>query len=312
MTLDEIRQRYSAPEVWAYFGVAGFIAFVYYSSQFKASNVLVYEARKVARDLQKHQRKQVSDSKCRYGVTSANRRSSSSLVADEWIRLEGDETLSGSGHHSNHKGESENGLNRSESGFGSQTGSNDAVLPVGNDSTEGNDERKHFLKGKNQVHVSRYGLPNFSTLNDMGHRRVLKVYNWCCKHLCCCFKDFPSFSRLTYDFQSFFGVFRTEPSDDGAILLTDERVTELIHNPPEKYKPYAKLHPLGLAGLAGVIGAQNTLFAKTVGESIKTSMEGDNQMEEPVLYAFVAALFSSIIIQQHFLARCKFFDTCTP
>eukprot|EP01138_Halocafeteria_seosinensis_P011031 gb/GECG01011266.1/.p1 GENE.gb/GECG01011266.1/~~gb/GECG01011266.1/.p1 ORF type:complete len:842 (+),score=103.15 gb/GECG01011266.1/:1-2526(+) len=315
LTLGEVRARYAAPEVWAYFAGAGAISFIYYSLQFKASNILVYEAKKRMCVSRKKQAKKAK----KKGMAQRGSFGAKSLTYAEWEHMD---------HPYSHPtGEGLNGIDNGNSyadtpltsmSNGDRCGSdlelqpvtngykskNDAVLE-GQESESENSQGSgpHLLKGKIQVHVARDGVPDFSALNDMGHRRAFAVYNNVRKYLCCCLRNVPSFSRMAYDVQSFVGLFRTEASDEEEITLTDERVTSLIHSPPEKYRSYSKLHPLSLAGLAGVIGAQNTLFAKTVGEMLKSSIDGDNQMGQPVLYAFVASLFTSIIVQQHFLAK---------
>jgi len=107
------------------------------------------------------------------------------------------------------------------------------------------------------------------------------------------------------------------PSDDGGALATAsgdgeaeehvefvdlEAVSELIGAPPVGYDTYATLHPLAYAGLAGAIGAQNTLFAKAVGEALSATIEGDNQFDNGYTYLYLAGLVTSIVFQQHFLA----------
>ncbi len=81
-----------------------------------------------------------------------------------------------------------------------------------------------------------------------------------------------------------------------------EAVSELIGAPPVGYDSYATLHPLAYAGLAGVIGAQNTLFAKAVGEALTATIEGDNQFDNGFTYLYLGGLVTSIVFQQHFLA----------
>eukprot|EP01138_Halocafeteria_seosinensis_P007055 gb/GECG01007214.1/.p1 GENE.gb/GECG01007214.1/~~gb/GECG01007214.1/.p1 ORF type:complete len:399 (+),score=32.47 gb/GECG01007214.1/:1-1197(+) len=84
--------------------------------------------------------------------------------------------------------------------------------------------------------------------------------------------------------------------DINAVLLA-------ISRPPPQYKKYIRLHPLSMAGLAGVMGGQNTLFAKTVAEILSTTIQGDVQLTRPLAYVFIGALIASIVLQQHFLAK---------
>lgn len=81
------------------------------------------------------------------------------------------------------------------------------------------------------------------------------------------------------------------------------QLTAAMGDPPTVYRRYIRLHPLSFAGLAGVMGAQNTLFAKTVAEILSTTFQGNMQLDKPLAYVFIVALVLSIVFQQHFLAK---------
>jgi len=68
-------------------------------------------------------------------------------------------------------------------------------------------------------------------------------------------------------------------------------------------KQWAGFHAFGYAALSGTLGAQNVLFAKSVGEMMKTSFQGDNQMTNPLTYLLIVCMLASIFTQTHFLAQ---------
>jgi len=74
-------------------------------------------------------------------------------------------------------------------------------------------------------------------------------------------------------------------------------------NPPAAYAPLARLHAVFYGALAAVIGAQTVVFAKSVGEIVKTTIRGDNQFVYWMTYALIAGTAGSVTGQQHFMAR---------
>lgn len=92
---------------------------------------------------------------------------------------------------------------------------------------------------------------------------------------------------------------------------TDPRSSPGRHvvNPPSAYEAYARFHPVSVAVLAGTLGAQTVLFAKSVAEAVKSSIAGSPQFGEPWPYVFAAATIGFIVVQQNWLAHAlRFFD----
>ncbi|KAA0147105.1 hypothetical protein FNF29_07595 [Cafeteria roenbergensis] len=82
-----------------------------------------------------------------------------------------------------------------------------------------------------------------------------------------------------------------------------------VVDPPSAYEPYAQWHPVSVSVLAGTLGAQTVLFAKSVAETIKTTAGGDSQLDQPAPYLFLLALVFFIVVQQMWLAHAlRFFD----
>lgn len=99
---------------------------------------------------------------------------------------------------------------------------------------------------------------------------------------------------------------RTAGNDTDALRDIEEVDADGV---PVAYRPFRKLHPLCYAGLAGTFGAQTCLFAKSTAEIIKTSIQGDNQMTEPLTYVILLAMGTTIFLEQHWLASgLQYFD----
>ena len=80
-------------------------------------------------------------------------------------------------------------------------------------------------------------------------------------------------------------------------------------DPPAAYDRFARWHPLCYAGLAGVLGAQTVLFAKSTAEILKVTFDGDNQFDKVLTYVILVCMFFTIFSQQHWLATgLQFFD----
>ncbi|ETV73649.1 hypothetical protein H257_11752 [Aphanomyces astaci] len=70
-----------------------------------------------------------------------------------------------------------------------------------------------------------------------------------------------------------------------------------------QYKRFATFHSLVNPALSGVFGAQSILFAKSVAELVKSSLDGENQFTTVGTYAIALAMFACIFLQIHWLAQ---------
>ena len=100
---------------------------------------------------------------------------------------------------------------------------------------------------------------------------------------------------------------------DEAKLCEDEQEMlihkTLINEVSAKYPPYEKIHPLAYCALSGTIGAQSVLMSKAVVTLIATSIGGKPQFGNVLVYVFLLAMISTILVQTHFLATAlKYFD----
>ncbi|RHY52682.1 hypothetical protein DYB34_013144 [Aphanomyces astaci] len=64
-----------------------------------------------------------------------------------------------------------------------------------------------------------------------------------------------------------------------------------------------RFHSLVNPALSGVFGAQSILFAKSVAELVKSSLDGENQFTTVGTYAIALAMFACIFLQIHWLAQ---------
>nr|CCA16969.1 conserved hypothetical protein [Albugo laibachii Nc14] len=64
---------------------------------------------------------------------------------------------------------------------------------------------------------------------------------------------------------------------------------------------WTRIRMIGYAGLAGTLGGQSVLFAKSCAELLKSSMSGDSPFKHFETYAFIIALFVCLLFQVHFL-----------
>ncbi|KAG6599736.1 Magnesium transporter NIPA2 [Phytophthora cinnamomi] len=70
-----------------------------------------------------------------------------------------------------------------------------------------------------------------------------------------------------------------------------------------EYKRFRKLHPVSYPALSGIFGAQSVLFAKSMAELMKTTIEGDNQFVTVGAYAITLSMFTCVFMQIHWLAH---------
>ncbi|GMF15975.1 unnamed protein product [Phytophthora fragariaefolia] len=70
-----------------------------------------------------------------------------------------------------------------------------------------------------------------------------------------------------------------------------------------EYKRFRKLHPVSYPALSGIFGAQSVLFAKSMAELLKTTIEGDNQFVTVGAYAITLSMFICVFMQIHWLAH---------
>ncbi|RLN53781.1 hypothetical protein BBJ28_00005075 [Nothophytophthora sp. Chile5] len=82
-----------------------------------------------------------------------------------------------------------------------------------------------------------------------------------------------------------------------------ERVLKQHGRASPAYKRFAKLHPVSYPALSGIFGAQSVLFAKSVAELMKTTIEGDNQFVTFGAYAIAFSMFACVFLQIHWLAH---------
>ncbi|KAF1772976.1 Magnesium transporter NIPA [Phytophthora cactorum] len=88
-------------------------------------------------------------------------------------------------------------------------------------------------------------------------------------------------------------------------LLTRKMENTLKHKgrtSPE-YMRFRKLHPVSYPALSGIFGAQSVLFAKSMAELMKTTIEGDNQFVTFGPYAITFSMLSCVFLQIHWLAH---------
>ncbi|CCI47841.1 hypothetical protein ABG067_006643 [Albugo candida] len=64
---------------------------------------------------------------------------------------------------------------------------------------------------------------------------------------------------------------------------------------------WTRVRMIGYAGLAGTLGGQSVLFAKSCAELLKSSMSGDSPFKHFETYAFIVALSFCLLFQVHFL-----------
>jgi magnesium transporter len=91
----------------------------------------------------------------------------------------------------------------------------------------------------------------------------------------------------------------------GLFLLAKklERVLRLQGSSSTTYKKYARVHPVTYPALSGVFGAQSVLFAKSVAELFKTTLEGTNQFTNIGTYLISLSMLACIFLQIHWLAH---------
>jgi drug/metabolite transporter (DMT)-like permease len=70
-----------------------------------------------------------------------------------------------------------------------------------------------------------------------------------------------------------------------------------------EYKRFSKLHSVSYPALSGIFGAQSVLFAKSMAELMKTTIEGDNQFVTFGAYAITLSMFACVFLQIHWLAK---------
>ncbi len=80
------------------------------------------------------------------------------------------------------------------------------------------------------------------------------------------------------------------------------RVTAGLREPPPAYAAYARWHPLAYAAMAGSIGGQTVMFAKSMGEIVKATAAGSNQFAFFFTYVILACMVACTVGEQHFLA----------
>ncbi|ETI45111.1 hypothetical protein F441_10177 [Phytophthora nicotianae CJ01A1] len=88
-------------------------------------------------------------------------------------------------------------------------------------------------------------------------------------------------------------------------LLTRKMEHTLKHKgrtSPE-YTRFRKLHPVSYPALSGIFGAQSVLFAKSMAELMKTTIEGDNQFVTFGPYAIAFSMLTCVFMQIHWLAH---------
>ena len=82
-----------------------------------------------------------------------------------------------------------------------------------------------------------------------------------------------------------------------------------VRRTPSAYESWAQWHPVAVAVVAGTLGAQTVLFAKSFAETIKVTLAGNSQLGEPYPYVFLVALVAFIAAQQSWLAHAlQYFD----
>ncbi|GMF27286.1 unnamed protein product [Phytophthora lilii] len=90
------------------------------------------------------------------------------------------------------------------------------------------------------------------------------------------------------------------------LFLLTRRMERLLkqkgRSSPE-YKRYAKLHSVSYPALSGIFGAQSVLFAKSMAELMKTTIEGDNQFVTFGAYAITFSMLTCVFMQIHWLAH---------
>ncbi|KAE8904635.1 hypothetical protein PF005_g29227 [Phytophthora fragariae] len=88
-------------------------------------------------------------------------------------------------------------------------------------------------------------------------------------------------------------------------LLTRKMERTLKHygRASPEYKRFRKLHPVSYPALSGIFGAQSVLFAKSMAELMKTTIEGDNQFVTFGAYAITLSMFLCVFMQIHWLAH---------
>ena len=96
--------------------------------------------------------------------------------------------------------------------------------------------------------------------------------------------------------------------------LCDDEDNMLVHKTciaeiQAKYTPYEKIHPLAYCALSGTIGGQSVLMSKSVVTLLATSIGGNNQFGNVLVYVFLLAMIVTVVVQTHFLATAlKYFD----
>ncbi|KAI9984366.1 hypothetical protein PInf_005742 [Phytophthora infestans] len=70
-----------------------------------------------------------------------------------------------------------------------------------------------------------------------------------------------------------------------------------------EYQRFRKLHPVSYPALSGIFGAQSVLFAKSMAELMKTTIEGDNQFVTFGPYAITVSMLTCVFLQIHWLAH---------
>lgn len=80
------------------------------------------------------------------------------------------------------------------------------------------------------------------------------------------------------------------------------RVTAGLREPPPAYAAYARWHPLAYAAMAGSIGGQTVMFAKSMGEIVKATAAGSNQFVFFFTYVILVCMVACTVGEQHFLA----------
>jgi len=100
----------------------------------------------------------------------------------------------------------------------------------------------------------------------------------------------------------------SSPSSSGAPSAPSKqavdlaRVTAGLREPPEAYARWARWHPLAYAAMAGSIGGQTVMFAKSMGEIVKATAAGSNQFVYAFTYVILVCMIGCMVGEQHFLA----------
>jgi magnesium transporter len=93
--------------------------------------------------------------------------------------------------------------------------------------------------------------------------------------------------------------------DLDAVIRKEKEINDVYAS----YVKYEKIHPVLYCMLAGLFGSQVLIFAKSVAELTRTSINGDQQFTQVLTYVFIIGMLGSIFIETHMLATAlRFFD----